>query len=224
MPVGLRYFLCEDFPLLEVGKEIATDVQAAFSWGDMSATTQMTLLGAAGDPRFERYQVLHQVERDIDAFWNQQPVKRVLQNQRFDAFYNRNQKYFLLQCNQRDGRGVFDRLRHAEPPVTATEGAIDLHLVQGLGKTTGAYFGNLRIAKVNGAALFGDTTVVESEEWEHYAGLGELSVVYMRLIAEDGEVRTLQLMKDRSVVLHQDWGEQRNLDFVARLQETLDSL
>lgn len=226
MSLGLRYFVCDDFPRLLIGQAIETSVHLALPWGDDTAATRLEMLGIAADDRFERYSVLHQVERDIDAFFNHKPIRRVLQNQRFDAFYNRQLGYFLLNCNQKDARGVFERLRTINPPVVASPGETDLNaVVSTLGKVTGAYFGNLRIAKVRGAALFGDTTVVESEEFEHYKQLGELSVVYMRLIGNDkGEMRSMQLMADRSVVLHQHWGEKRNLEFVAELQTELDKI
>jgi hypothetical protein len=66
--------------------------------------------------------------------------------------------------------------------------------------------------------------VVESEEWDHYAGLGELTVVYMQVMADDGETRTLMLMPDRSVLLAKDTGDGTNLRFVADMQVDIDKL
>jgi hypothetical protein len=173
---------------------------------------------------FERYEVLHQVERDIDAFYDQRPVKRLLVNGRFAAFYNRSGGYFLINSRRSDARGVFDRLAKEHPGAAASYDEIDLTQVLGLGSTTGAYFGNLRIEKVRSAAVFGTTTIVESDEWEHYAERGELSAVYMRVFEDDGGVRAVQLLRDRGVVLMKDLGERLNLAFVAALQASIDHL
>jgi hypothetical protein len=164
------------------------------------------------------------VEREVDAFFNQQPVKRILENRRFFAFYDRKNRYFLVGARRNDAHGVFDRLGKTDPPIHSRTDDIDLRKVLELGKTTGAYFGKLKIAKVRTAAVFGSTTVVESEEWEHYATLGEMSVVYMQVTADDGEVRTLTLMRDRSILLMKDTGEAGNLRFAADLQVDIEQI
>lgn len=224
MPVSLRYITCEAFPEVPMRKSISTAVHLALPWGDATAETSLTFLGPADDPAFERYEVLHQVERDIDAFYNQQLVKRILENRRFFAFYNRSQKYFLVGAARKDALGVFERLSRIDPPVHTRSIDIDLRKVLALGKTTGGYFGKLKIAKVRTAAVFGSTTVVESEEWDHYATLGELTVVYMQVMADDGETRTLMLMPDRSVLLMKDVGDRANLSFVAEMQIDIENL
>ena len=224
MPIPLRYVSCDDFPRVSTGESISTAVHLALPWGDASAVTSLTFLGPADDASFERYEVLHQVERDVDAFYNQQHVKRILENRRFHAFYNRDQQYFLVGARRKDALGVFERLTKLDPPIIARSNDIDLRKVLDLGKTTGGYFGKLKIAKVRSAAVFGSTTVVESEEWDHYAKLGELSVVYMQVMADDGETRTLMLMPDRSVLLMKDTGDGPNLGFVADMQIDIDAL
>lgn len=224
MPVPLRYVTCQDFPQVEMGQSIRTAVQLALPWGDATAETSLTFRGPADDPDFERYEVLHQVERDVDAFYNQELVKRILENRRFFAFYNRTRQYFLVGARRKDAIGVFERLTKIDPPIHARSDDFDLRRALDLGKTTGGYFGKLKIAKVRTAAVFGSTTVVESEEWDHYASLGELTVVYMQVMAEDGETRTLMLMPDRSVLLMKDTGDGTNLRFVADMQVDIDNL
>jgi hypothetical protein len=224
MPVPLRYVTCHDFPEVGLGESISTAVHLSLPWGDTTAETSLTYLGRADDQDFERYEVLHQVERDVDAFYNQQLVKRILENRRFFAFYNRANHYFLFGARRKDALGVFERLARIDPPIHAQSDDIDLRKVLVLGKTTGGYFGKLQIAKVRTAAVFGSTTVVESEEWDHYAGLGELTVVYMQVMADDGETRTLMLMPDRSVLLMKDGGDGANLRFVADMQVDIEKL
>jgi hypothetical protein len=223
MPVPLMYISSAEFPVLALGDSISTKVQTSLPWGDPTAETSLTFQGLADDPQFERYEALHQVERDVDAFYNQQPVRRLLENRRFHAFFNRSKGYWLVSSKRRDARGVFERLKREHSDVQAESAETDLAELSSLGATTGAYFGNLRIDKVRTAAVFGSTTIVESEEWEHYSELGELTVLYMRVMADDGEIRTLTLMKDRSILLMKDTGERLNLAFAASLQESIDA-
>lgn len=215
---------CEDFPQLDLNDSISNKVQTALPWGDETTETSIAYLGAAEDSAFERYVVLHQVEREMDAFFNQQAVRRLIENRRFPAYYFRDRGYFLVGARDRDTSGMFDRLATGDVPVHATKEEIDLTTVMALGKTTGAYFGNLRIDKVRTAAVFGTTTVVESEEWSHYAELGDLKVIYMRMMADDGEVRVVQLLRDRSVVLMKNDTERADLCFVRELQASIDQL
>jgi hypothetical protein len=57
-----------------------------------------------------------------------------------------------------------------------------------------------------------------------YATLGQLTVVYMQVTANDGETRTYMLMPDRSVLLMKDTGDKFNLRFVANMQVDIDNL
>lgn len=218
------YLRCAEFPTLELGESISTKVQTSLPWGDASAESSLTFLGLADDPQFERYEALHQIERDVDAYYNQKPVRRLLENRRFHAYLHRERDYWLVSTRRRDARGLFDRLAHDHDTVVTSDDSVDLKRLSSLGSTTGAYFGDLKIDKVRTAAVFGSTTVVESEEWEHYSELGELSVVYMRVTAEDGETRTLMVMRDRGVNLMNDTGERLNLAFVASMQQSIAGL
>ncbi len=224
MPVPYQFLHCDGFPELELGSTLSTKVQTALPWGDPSAETSLTYLGLADDQQFERYDVLHQVERDVDAFYNQQLLSRILENRRFKAYFHRPGRYFLVCARRIDARSVFERLGRQHEVVKAQHEEIDLRKVLGLGNTTGAYFGNLQIDKVRTAAVFGSTTVVESDEWEHYSELGDLSVLYMRVMSDDGSIRTLTLTRDRGVLLMKNMGERLNLSFIATLQQSMTSL
>jgi hypothetical protein len=223
MTVPFMFVRSVDFPTLTLGQSVATQVQAAMSWGNATAESSLTFQGLADDPRFERYDVLHQVERDVDAFFRDQQVNRLLLNRRFKAYLNRTEGYWLVSSRQDEARGVFERLRKHHGSVQATMEETDLSRLLNLGSTTGAYFGKLQIDKVRTAAVFGSTTIVESEEWERYAELGELKVLYMRVRGDDGETRSLTLMRNRGVVMMRDQGERLNLGFVASLQASIDT-
>src|SRR4051794_38632795 len=106
MTLSLRYVECSDFPTLELGESVSTKVQLSFSWGQSSASSSLTYLGMAANHDFERYEVLHQVDRDIDAYWNNELVKHVLENRRFPAYLHRKRGYFLLVTNGRNAKGL----------------------------------------------------------------------------------------------------------------------
>lgn len=224
MPNPYMYLVCEDMPRLDEGDSISTSVQTALPWGNPSAETTLTYLGAAEDVRFEHYTVLHQVEKAVDVIVRQETVHEVLDNNRFHAYYHRSNGYFLVTSKRKHAQGAFARLARAPQPVNASPVTIPLLDVREVGETTGGHFGNLSIAKVRSAAVFGTTTVSDSEEWAHYAEHGELSALYLRASTQTGDERPLQLMKDRSVVLMKDAGERLNLEFVAELQSSLDQL
>lgn len=224
MPSPFMYLVCDDMPVLEPGRSISTSVQTALPWGNPTAETTLTYVGPAEDVRFEHYTVLHQVEKTVDVIVRHEAVSEVLDNNRFHAYYHREKGYFLVTSKRKDAQGAFARLVRAPVPVNASPVTIPLLDVRQVGETTGGHFGNLSIAKVRSAAVFGTTTVADSEEWAHYAEHGELSALYMRASTETGDERPLQLMRDRSVVLMKDAGERLNLAFVAELQTSLDDL
>jgi hypothetical protein len=224
MPVPYRYFAAPGLPELELDQKVTSEAQLAMPWGDETAHTTMTYLGLAEGEAFERYSVEHQVDVEVDAIYEQKPVKRIIEVRRFFAFYLRDKEYFLVQGPKRDARGAFERLEKAKPPVVAAPGELDLDKLSQLGQTTGAWFGKLKIADVNTTAVFGTETVVDSEEWARYTELGELSVVYMRLQDGGGVYRKVMVSRDRFVLLMQNVGEGANLEFVAQLQEAIDNL
>lgn len=224
MTVSFMYLLCSDLPELELGETISTSVQTALPWGDESAETTLTFQGVADDPRFERYEMLYQVPNDVDVVVNQKNIRRLLSNRRFHAFYHRGKGYLLVQTNRRDARNSFGRLSRATPPISSGHRTINLADVLEVGVPTGAHFGNLKIARVSAASLFGTMTVVDSDEWHRYAEVGELSIVYMRASTEGGDERAIQLMNDGSVVLMKGISERQDLEFVAELQESLDQI
>lgn len=224
MPIPFQYFPCDSLPKFEVGEGTHTRVQMAFEWATESAETSITYDGPSEHAAFERFGVLHQAERNVDAYYNHTPISQIKENLRFEAFYNRDAGYFLVRTKRSVARDAFERLLDAKPPVTTRLTTIDLKSVMALGHTTGAYFGNLKIENVRTAAVFGDTTVVESEEWEHYSELGDVSTLYLRVMDGDGEMRTLQFMRDRGVLLMKDSGERGNLEFASAIQGSVDLL
>lgn len=224
MTEPFMFLRVDEFPELGLNESVRTKVQVGMPWGDSSAETSITYLGVADDDRFERYSIVHQVERHVDAVYNHEPIRRLLENRRFHAFYRRDVGRLFVSTSGSNARRAFERLGTANPPIQAHVEHINLLDVMSLGKTTGAYFGALRIDKVRSAAVFGTTTVVESEEFSHYAQLGDLTVIYIQIMSDDGDIRKLQLLTDRGVVLFNDLGERLNLQFVDQIQDSIDAV
>ncbi|MDQ3916386.1 MAG: hypothetical protein M3285_13450 [Actinomycetota bacterium] len=214
-----------DFPALEVNDSIKSVTQLAMPWGDHQAHTTLTFQGSADAEEFERYRIEHQLDRDIDAIWNQQHIHRVIEVKEFHAYYYREKHYALVDTKKVDARSAMSRLNDGvrdikvgklpDIPLAAME------KIQG-GVTAGGYFGKLKIAKVKSAALFGEE-VSESADWQRYEEAGELSALFMRAITPEDLERTLLLTHARIIVLYTNEGEAKNLRFVARLQEEIDN-
>jgi hypothetical protein len=222
MPASYRYFRTPHLPVLSVRQTVSSQTQLAMPWGDETAHTTLTYLGVAAAREFEHYHVEQQVERDIDAIYNQQPLKRLIEIRKFPAFYHRDARYFLVRADKRDARVMFKRLSQVSPPIVGESQTVDLQKLQEIGRTTGGWFGSLKIADVRTAAIFGSATVVGSEDWTRYADLGELSALYIQVLAPDETVRPVMLTHDRGVVLMREQDEHTDLEFIAHIQATID--
>jgi hypothetical protein len=222
MPSSYRYLRAPHLPVFSVGHTVSSQTQLAMPWGDETAHTVLTYLGRAAANEFERYFVEQQVERDIDAIYNQQPLKRLIEIRKFSAFYHREARYFLVRADKRDTRIMFKRLSQTSPPIAAESQDVDLEKLQEIGRTTGGWFGKLKIADVRTAAIFGSATVVGSEDWSRYSDLGVLSALYIQVTAPDETVRPVMLTHDRGIVLMREQDERSDLEFIAHIQATID--
>lgn len=223
MAKAYHYLKIDSLPELDVGEKIVTKHQLALPVADCEASTHIEKLGLAEDDVFDKYHVVHQVSRDVDAIYNQRPMHRYLEIRKFAAFRHRSANYMIVESSREDARGAFKRLGKANTPVITEHVEIDLEALQQLGETTGGWFGKLQIADVSTAGLFGTSTVSESEDWKRYSEDGELNALLMRVVDEGGGVRSLMVTRDRLILLYRDDGEADNLRYVRYLQETIDN-
>jgi hypothetical protein len=210
---------------MKVDDVIASQAQLAMPWGDATAHSKLTYQGTADDDRFERYFAEHHIDREVDAIFQQESVRRLIYVVRFHLYYFRDRDYFVVQTNKAVAKGYFDRLGKADTPVHAEAGKVDLSQAQAkLGATTGGWFGKLKIADVSTAAIFGTESVTSSDEWEHYNAVGELSALNMKVQDAAGVQHPVMLTRDRLILLMKDFGERDNLTFVAELNAMIDDL
>lgn len=182
----------------------------------------ITFQGQADAPEFERYLIRHQVERDIDAHWREHHLRHVVENRRFHAFFNRQRSYLLTEANKQDSRNAMKRLSTIGSDISvAGLPSINPALLEKLGETEGGYFGNLKIAKVRVAALFGHD-VADSDDWRRYEEAGEVSALIVRTVTPEDEIRPFLLTRERIVQLYTDTGEESNLRFVAYIHGLID--
>lgn len=225
MPISYRYFACDDMPALNIGEVISHQAQASIPGFDHEAHSTLTYARRADHPDFQRYDCVHQEQRDVDAIFEQKEVHRAIFNERFNAFYNPEGHYFLLQNDRKKSKSFFDRLSRAHPhPVHAVPGQLDLHEVMKLGQTTGGWFANVRLSGVQSAGLFGHDDIGSSEEWARYSAEADMSAVYIRVESRAGGITPVMVTKDRAVVVQRDGGEKDNLDIVAHLNEVFIQL
>lgn len=219
MPISYRYFSCDEVPDLDVGECVTHQVQTSLSGFNHEARSSLTYVRPSDHRDFRRYDCVHQEERNVDAIVNQQEVHLLLFNERFQAFYNPADRYFVVQADKRRTMAFFERLSRATPPIRATPGKLDLQRVMELGQTTGGWFSNVRITGVKSAGLFGAEDIGDSPEWERYSSEADMSAVYVKVESRAGSVKQVMITKDRVVLVMRDEGEGDNLDLVAHLNE-----
>lgn len=217
MPRSYRYYSCSNFPNLDVGESIETSEQLALPFGNRPAYSRFRHLGLAEDDRFERYEVVHQVEVRMRVVWQQETVQKVLRELEFPAYYHREEGYFLVGTGKREAAVLFRRL--VDLDIDAEAGECDLTQLLDLGITTGGYFRDLAIRDVKSAAIFGTSAVVDSEEWTHYADVGDISAVYMSLGGADTRV---MVTADRLVLVLTSQSEHDDLRLIAELNQIID--
>lgn len=219
VPKSYRYYHCDNFPELGIGETIETEEQLALPYGDRPANSSFRHLGLATDDRFERYEVVHQIEVRMRVVWQQETVSKVLRELEFPAYYNRREGYFLVGTGKREAAVLFRRLQKLE--IDATAGRCDLTQLLQQGVTTGGYFRDLAIRDVKSAAIFGTSSVVDSEEWAHYADVGDISAVYMSLGPADARV---MVTADRLVLVLTTQSEHDDLRLVAHVNELIEAI
>jgi hypothetical protein len=223
-PIPYHYHVAEAVPRLEIGQSITTAAQLSIDLGMDSPHTTMTYRGPAEASEFEWYSVEHQVLRQAEAIHLRQKFGEFIEVKRFMAYYQRECGYFLVTVDRHTTRAMFERLRRAVPAVKASPRQVDLSRVEKIGLTTGGWFGKLQIADVRSSALFGSSSVTDSDEWTRYANLGELKALEMRAQGPEDDPRSIQLTRNRCVVLRAPIGERSDLEFVAYVQATIDAI
>lgn len=218
MPRPYRYFTCHAFPQLKVGEAIQTDQQLAIGNENHTATSIFRYEGEADESTFERYLIQHQDEVNVNLIVHRQIVRKAIAVREFQGFYNRDDGYWLLMTDRRTARSMWDRMsRRSEASLHASESKLALDRMHELGSVTGAYFAELTIQDVSGAALFGTEQVMESEEGRHYREQGVVSAVYMQIAAATGLDATIMVTKDRLILVLSTLTEGEDLRLAAEL-------
>ena len=222
MPFSYRYFNCPDMPIMGLSEEIRSTAQLGLPWGDDEPFSLIRYLGLSEHSDFHRYECIHQVDREVDAVYNHNEIRRLLFNERSQLITTAIKAIFFIQAGKKESRDFFIRMSAASPPIIAERGKLDLGLVQSLGHTTGGWFAQLKIENVSTAGIFGTTDIVDSDEWSRYSDVGEISALNMRAASRAGIERSVMVTRDRLVLVMQGQDERDNLDFVAHLNEMFE--
>lgn len=212
---------------MPLGDSISSSVQLSLPGGKDVAYTEFIYKGQSNSTHFEAYFVRHQRERDIDAIWHGNEIKRLVQNHMFEAFYERDRRYLLMQVRKDVAIGAMSRLAlnaHEHGLRRRDYEMLNLkHLERAVGKTSGGYFRDLKIANVKGAALWGEDVIL-SEEWLKYDEAGDLSTIVVHVPVDADRVAGILLSQDRSISLYKSMGQADDLDFIRKLQAEIDTL
>lgn len=211
-------------PALEIGQSLQSTAQLALpvEGGDDEAHTSITCKGDSNHDAFGRYLIRHQVEREVDAIYHGQSIRRLIFNKEFNAFLHRRDSYLLVNANKVDARGALTRLAAGGAIEVAKQDQLNLAILEeALGTTSGGYFTNLEIAKVQSASLHG-ADVASSDEWSRYDEAGTLSAIVVHGAGPDELVRSFMVTSSRGLVLYSDLGERDNLAFAQHIQSLIN--
>src|SRR5690349_3366643 len=107
MPFSYRYYSCENMPTLARGESISHEAQASIPGFNHEAHSTLTYARRSDHSDFLRFDCVHQEQRNVDAIFEQREVHRAIFNERFSAFYNPDQKYFVVQNDRSKSKAFF---------------------------------------------------------------------------------------------------------------------
>jgi hypothetical protein len=219
---GYAYIHAPDFPRLDLNEVFRTSAQTTLaSGGQETAHSSIEFVGSTPGGMFERYWAEHQRNEQTDALWMGNEITRFIRRVRFPLYYRREKGYFLVKTKGKIAREFFNRFARETAAMKGKPGQLDLRSQEW--KTLGGWFGNLKIKDVRTAALFGTEAIVGSEEWKHYEEAGDVSQLHVEIDIGGGDFRPVGVTKTRGIVLYTEYDEERDLTFLAQLQDNIDA-
>jgi hypothetical protein len=175
-------------------------------------------------PDFRKFQVMHESRLFFEGRFRNEPIDTVVRRYRFDVYLDApggraffcGPKKLWQEAMQRIQRDQHSTLEYAprELDLIALRSALE-------GRVSGGWFGDMQIARIESAGLFGPD-VAKSDEWEHYEQMGHLSAIILELTYRD-RAYNVMLVQDSTVVLYRSLGEIENLAFVKQLMARIEA-
>jgi hypothetical protein len=220
MPIAFGIVTVRGFPL----NRWQTLQQTELPGGDDEVATVVEPVTDWLHSILRKFQVRHEHTLHLEGRYKNEPINQVIEVSRFDVYLPKaGGGVAYVRGAGRIWRDAFRRIkRDQESSFDFSPGSLDLQrLVPRLeAPVAGGWFGRLNIEKVRTAGIFGPS-VAESEDWDRYEKLGQLSAITLDL--SDGDrLQAVMLCQDWTVVLYRDRGEVANVDFVLDIHQVVE--
>jgi hypothetical protein len=210
MAVGFGVADVEGFPT----ERFQTSQQRAID-GDDAVTTIVEPVRGWSHPEFKKFEVIHESRLYFEGRFRNEPIDSVVRRYRFFVYLDADGKTAFVQATKKLWHEAFRRIEK-DQHATLTWKARELDLIALRAKLEprigGGWFGDMKIAKVETAGIFG-ANVASSDEWERYEQLGRLSAIIIDFTFGDDDYK-LMLGQDSTIVIYRDLAEAENLAFV----------
>lgn len=226
MPVrAYRFYRVKSFPELDIGESVKTRYQPSLvpREVDHGPRTVLTSVGLSDLHTLKKVHVLHETEEEVRGRYRNEPIRKYIAEVEFHLFYNPVTKVMYADAKGKICREMLKRLAAEGADLEAERSQIDLvRLAQDIqAAVTGGWFGNLKIADVSTAALFGGT-VGESDEWKRYSSVGDLKALNI-VFDLGGRFYKVQITLERTIVIFSAVTESEALELVEEIQKQLDN-
>lgn len=219
-----RHYRVESFPSLRIGESLHTQYQFTLlrEHVDESAHTELKYLGLADLDSFHKYHVIHERPENVRGRYRNEPIYEYIAEVRFHLYYDPKSKMLFADTRGPICREFIRRFKGSKIDMSLKAVRVDLiKLAMDMkSKLTGGWFGKLRVADVSAIGLFGPH-VGESNEWEKYSELGELSSIDV-LFEYEGALHQVKMTKDRTTVFYKPLTEFHALTLLTEIQTELD--
>lgn len=219
-----RYYRVESFPSLGIGESLRTQHQFTLlrEHVDETAHTELKYLGLAELDSFHKYHVIHEMQENVRGRYRNEPIYEYIAEVRFHLYYEPKREILFADTRGPICREFIRRFRGSKVDMSLTAGRVDLvKLAMDMkSKLTGGWFGKLRVADVSAIGLFGPH-VGESNEWDKYSELGELSSIDV-IFEYEGTLQGVKITKDRTIVFYRPLTEFHALTLLEQIQTELD--
>lgn len=183
--------------------------------GDDAVTTIVEPVPEWSHPEFRKFEVIHESRLFFEGRVKSDPIDSVVRKYRFFVYLDAEGKTAFVQATKKLWHEAFRRIeKDQHATLRWEEREIDLidlgaKLAPRIG---GGWFGDMKIAKVETAGIFGPN-VATSDEWERYEQTGRLSAIIIDFTFGDNDYK-LMLCQDSTIVIYRELAEIENLAFV----------
>ncbi len=220
MAVAYQRREIKGFPDLDVNKPWKTVHQLELlPWKDRGIHTSVTFLGRSDHPNYDKCFVEHEALRSMRVRFENSVRDRFIQILRFHLYLPRTgtRDYLYADTKARHCKELLRRLAQDQPSFKFSPRQVNLTLLRQEVEPDirGAWFGDLQIADVRVAAIYGPT-VTESDEWERYENTGEIRSLALEFTYLDTRHSILITAKG-AIVLYGSYSERDALQLVENI-------